>query len=98
VDREMSTSLLGCTMMRPPAVGTESRSLSATVVEAVAAAEHVSPSRLEPPLYRVVDPDALDALFRKGVRGTVRFEYGDHLVEVTADGTVSVDGTAHEEP
>lgn len=35
---------------------------SVRVVEAIAEAEGVDPAALEPPLYDVLDPDALDAL------------------------------------
>jgi len=44
-----------------------------------------------PPLYEVVDPDALDALFADdGAFGVVTFEYAGHDVTVRADGTVEV--------
>lgn len=39
----------------------EGSTASETVLDAVAAAERTSPSDLVPPLYSVVDPEALDA-------------------------------------
>lgn len=61
---------------------------SIEVVEAVAEAEGIDPVTLEPPLYDVIDTDALDALFRRsdGTRsdtiGTVEFTYRGHTVVV----------------
>ena len=69
---------------------------SLSVVEAVAAAEDVEPVTLEPPLFRVIDPTALDRLFADGhdgrarPSGTVEFEYHGYDVSVRADGTVSL--------
>ena len=63
-------------------------------VESVPAGDAAVSSRLEP-LYRTVDPDALDALFRptaEGVRRDVRvaFRYAGCAVTVRADGVVRV--------
>ena len=61
---------------------------SIMVVETVAEAEGVDPVALEPPLYDVIDTDALDALFRRsdGTRsdtiGTLEFTYRGHTVVV----------------
>lgn len=74
--------------------------LSQAVVESVAEAEGVDPTELTP-LYAVVDPDALEALFRpnsptrdRQIRGEIRFSYHGYDVRVTADGEVDVaDGT-----
>ncbi|MEA5389576.1 HalOD1 output domain-containing protein [Haloarculaceae archaeon H-GB2-1] len=70
--------------------------LSLAVVTALAAHEGVDPTRLEPPLYDVIDPDALDELFT-GFEGNpseppavVTFRYGDCVVEVTSDGSVAI--------
>lgn len=65
---------------------------SEAVVEAVAEAKGVSPLALEQPLYEVVDPDALDALFA-GSGGTVaclRFTYQGYAVEIAGDGEISL--------
>lgn len=59
------------------------------VVEAVADAVGTAPNEL-PPLYRAVDPDALEAVL-DAPGACVRFEYADRIVEVRSDGTVSVD-------
>lgn len=69
---------------------------SETVVETVADLEGSEPLGLEPPLYRVIDPDALDALFdpasgdplRSGTR--VAFDYLGYRV-VVEDATVRVE-------
>ena len=72
--------------------------LSLLVLEAVAAAEGVSPAELPSPLYQIVDPDALDRLYATEPVATthVTFDYMGYTVEVTADGCVSIDGIAYE--
>jgi len=65
------------------------------VVAAVAREEGVSPEELSPPLNRVVDPDALDALAggASGPDGSpvrIEFEYRDYVVRVGGDGGVEV--------
>ena len=69
---------------------------SLRVVEALADATDTDPLELEP-LYNVVDPEALDRLFRTDshISASVRFEYEGHTVEVRSDGSVSIDGTVH---
>lgn len=70
--------------------------LSEAVVEAVADAEGVSPLELRPPLFEVVDPDALDKLFplpsleQGRTEGHVTFEYCGYEVTVQPDGVISV--------
>lgn len=73
---------------------------SHAVVEAVSAAEGVNPLDLERPLYRDVDPDALDALFQDDSSvSSVQFDYHGYEVVVSGEGTVSVcERTAIEEP
>lgn len=69
---------------------------SEVVLRRVADAEGEDPGDLDPPLFRVVDPDALDALFAPTTgpsdrtTGLVRFEYLGYKVTVLADGSVSV--------
>lgn len=67
----------------------EQPTVTEAVVDAVAAEAGVSPLQLEP-IATVIDPDALNAVFRGG-RSDVRvtFEYSGYVVSVT-DGT---DGT-----
>lgn len=70
--------------------------LSTVVVTAIARHEGVDPTRLDPPLYEVIDPDALDALFAG--RGedprskTIRlaFSYDDCTVHVSSGGDVRI--------
>lgn len=72
---------------------------SVRVVEAIAAAEGVDPAALEPPLYDVVDPDALDTLADSlcrnggqfdGVASRVEFTYRTYRVEVEMGNGVDV--------
>ncbi|MFB6141652.1 MAG: HalOD1 output domain-containing protein [Halosimplex sp.] len=68
--------------------------LSERVVSAVAAHRDVEETAL-PPLFEVLDPDALDALFETPgavPQGTVTFEYAGCIVECSSDGTVDVRG------
>ncbi|SEQ72720.1 HalOD1 output domain-containing protein [Natrinema salaciae] len=75
---------------------THSDSISLRIVDAIAEATDTDVYELEP-LYNVVDPEALDQLFRpdSAVDIRVEFEYGGLLVEVRSDGTVVIDGTVH---
>jgi hypothetical protein len=65
------------------------------VVETVAAREGVHPTDLEPQLYEVVDPDALETLLATAATGqssvTVAFEYAGYDVVVASDGTMTVE-------
>jgi len=66
------------------------------IVEAVADREGVDPSHLDPPLYQVVDPEALETLVGSGGRPgdhpvTVQFEYAGYRVVVESDGTLEVE-------
>lgn len=68
-------------------------SLSRRVIERVADAEGVDPKALDPPLYDVIDPDALDRLFvdgGTGENGRVVFEYAGYEVHVSTDGQVDL--------
>ncbi|WP_435102078.1 HalOD1 output domain-containing protein [Halarchaeum sp. P4] len=60
------------------------------VVRAVAEREGVPVEELSQPLYEVVDPEALDALFRANT-GRASFEYAGYRVTVTHDGRVDID-------
>lgn len=70
--------------------------ISQAVVQAVADAEGVSTTDLRPPLYAVVDPDALDELvismarWSDGSAGRVTFSYCGYEVSVSVDGEVSL--------
>lgn len=68
-------------------------SASEAVIHTVARQTDRDPLEL-PPLFDVVDPDALDALVRQMRRGDVTFEYAGQTVTVDCDGqTVTVDCT-----
>ncbi|WP_436932787.1 HalOD1 output domain-containing protein [Halosimplex halobium] len=73
------------------AVQGSSGQVSIDVIEAIADETGTDPLRLEPPLYEVVDTDALDAIYESGA-ATVEFEYDGHSVVIDDDGTVTVDG------
>ena len=65
------------------------------VVEAVAQAEGVSPLELTPPLFHVVDPQALDRLVRSDAdRDTdvveIEFRYLGYRIRVTSTGEITV--------
>lgn len=61
-------------------------SVGLTVVEALAEVRGVSPTEMNPPLWNVVDLEALDALFDGGSADCrVRFSVDDALVTVTDD-------------
>lgn len=69
--------------------------VSNEVVEMVAKIEGVDAHELLPPLYEVIDPEALDQLFAStptagGMEGQVSFSYKGYEVTVCGDGYVSV--------
>ncbi|MFH5802117.1 HalOD1 output domain-containing protein [Haladaptatus sp. CMAA 1911] len=73
--------------------GGEAVSLSTAIVRKVAAAKDVAPSAL-PPLYEVIDSDALDRLFDSRINhqsrtsGRIEFEYCGYQVTATSTGDV----------
>lgn len=68
----------------------EDTDLSNRVIEAVASAEDVEPTELEPPLHAVVDPGSLDSVFNTDA-GAIRFPYCGYEVVADASGTVELD-------
>ena len=68
----------------------ETRSASEAVVYEIADKKDVPPEELNPPLFEVVDPDALDGLFKKKTTGSVSFEYHGYLVTVDHSANVSL--------
>ncbi len=65
--------------------------VSDAVVRAVAGAEGVDPVDLDVRLYDVLDPDALDRLFRgDSTVGRVEFTYTGYEVAVHADGRLEL--------
>lgn len=79
----------------------EAPSVSEVIVTAVADADGVSPLNVDPPLARVIDPDALQALVDSladnpyGQTGTIDFSYNSYDVTVSADGSVSLSNSDH---
>lgn len=75
---------------------TDDRPASARVLDAVAAAEGVRPCEIDARLYDVVDPDALNDLFRDAEsRTTLTFPFCGYIVTVHGGGEIelsSVDG------
>lgn len=68
------------------------RRASEAVIDVISAIQDVEPARLTP-LYRTVDPDALDSLCANeglGAQPTVRFDYEGLIVTVSASGTLTV--------
>jgi len=64
--------------------------LSSLVVDAVSAETQMPVDEL-PPLYDVIDPDALDVLFdADDTDGSVEFQYAGRTVTVFADRTITV--------
>lgn len=61
------------------------------VIEAVSEVYDLEPTSLEP-LYSVLDPDALDALFKPGDSSnlTVEFRYNGCEVQVTSDRNIVI--------
>lgn len=69
--------------------------VSDAVITAVAYARECDPLEL-PPLFRILDPDALDSVFaplnggRPLDNASVVFEYADYIVTVNSHGTVEL--------
>lgn len=64
---------------------------SMQIVREVATVDGVDPAELTPPLYEVIDPDALDAMVQTvGSDVTVEFTYRGHAIRVDGSGRVAV--------
>lgn len=63
-------------------------SLSTVVVNAVARREGINPADLEEPLYKSINPEALDDLFNGG-DGYVAFSYHGYLITIRSDGHIA---------
>lgn len=70
----------------------DGRTVSETVLQAVASVEGVEPHELDPPLYEAIDPDALERVFDGRAEGAVAvaFEYQGYRVQVADGGAVTV--------
>ncbi|PSP75107.1 hypothetical protein BRC81_16635 [Halobacteriales archaeon QS_1_68_20] len=70
---------------------TEDEAVSDAVVRAVASVEDVDPLDLDVRLFDVLDPDALDRLFRNdSAVGQAAFTYHGYEVTVHADGRLEL--------
>ncbi|MFP8891083.1 HalOD1 output domain-containing protein [Natrialbaceae archaeon A-CW2] len=73
---------------------TSRKSTSLTIVSEVAKREGVPEKELQPPLFEVIDPDALDALFTNESSTenmvSVSFDYAGYRITVDSDQTVTV--------
>lgn len=69
--------------------------IATTVIRAVAAADGVDPSDLDP-LYEYLDPDVLEQLSDQDkTEWSFTFQYLDHQVTVTHEEQILIDGTAY---
>lgn len=70
----------------------ESDRLSTLILYEVAEQADVNPSDLSPPIARVIDTDALEALFAEGSDGfsRVEFTYAGHRVQIQGDEIVQI--------
>lgn len=74
--------------------GAEQKSVTECVLAAIEDARGIEPLEFEQPLFEVIDPDALDALFRHdGSDVSVEFSYLGYDVHVSSDGHVTVTGS-----
>ena len=73
----------------PADVISEGEELVFTILESIAEREDTDPLDL-PPLYGVVDTDALTALLSGGTTVSTSFEYHGYEVRVGSDGVVSI--------
>lgn len=69
---------------------TDAESVTAAIIDAVAAASNSSPTELEP-LFDTVDPDALDQIFETAPRSVlagpiVEFPYQGMVIQISATG------------
>lgn len=76
---------------------TSTQTMTEAVLAAVAEHKGVDERALDPPLYEVIRPEALNRLFAD-TTGQVTFEYLDTVVTVDADRNVSVEPLAVPHP
>ena len=70
-----------------------SQSPVSDIVSAIADAKGIDPDELDYPLYKYIDPDAIDLMAsHETASWTLAFELPEHTVTVTSDGLVLVDG------
>ncbi len=68
------------------------QSVGLAIIQAVASVTDTDPLSLQPRLYDVIDPDALERLVSADNSGLVRisFEFGEHMVTVTNNRNIVV--------
>lgn len=74
------------------AVHKETDQICIDVIETIASVTDSDPLTMNPPLYDVIDTDALDSLYSNGADVSVAFEYDGHEVHIDTDRTITVDG------
>ena len=80
-------------MQQSPVEVSDTDRLSETIVGIIADLEGVDSTELTPPLYSVIDPDALESLFASTddpAAGHVAFRYHGYDVRVASDGAVEI--------
>jgi len=92
----MGAEAVGLAMEMTHSASAENRTVSESVVEAVAREKDVEPSELSDRLYEAIDPEALDRVFAGTAttdrgNGTVVFTYHGCEVTVHGDGSVSAE-------
>lgn len=82
------------TTVQPIEPGDVDERVTDRVLTAIAEEADTDPVELDRPLFEVIDPDSLNALFqRHGNDVTVEFTYLEYRVQVVGDGDVTVTGT-----
>lgn len=71
------------------AIPGDTSSATEAIIMEVAEQHGTPPEELNPPLYDVIDPEALESIFR-GETGEVSFEYHGYVVTVDYEGNVSL--------
>jgi hypothetical protein len=82
--------------MQNQTIDQERERLSYRVVEAIADAMDTDVIDLEPPLYSVIDPDALELVFAGSQSVAVRFKYNEQIISVDADRTITIDDMVYD--
>jgi len=68
------------------------RSISDQIIREVAAKEGVDPVEITPPLFAVIDPDAVDALYANSdARPEITFTWQGYTISADSKGRVSID-------
>lgn len=73
----------------------DSHAPSYRLIETIAQKKGVSPTELSPPLFNVIDPDALDALVQADADSNtggieIEFTYLNYIVQIRNDSTVNI--------